>query len=116
MCFLKRPQPRAAADLPEIWRWTREPPAQAFDHYLTKYGRACVILKKYRDTVLTFYDFTAKHWRHLWTTDPIESTFATIRLRHRRTKSNGTRQASLVMMFKLAQCESKHSCKLNDPP
>ncbi|MFN7805128.1 MAG: IS256 family transposase, partial [Planctomycetaceae bacterium] len=57
----------------------------------------------------------AEHWRHLRTTNPIESTFATIRLRHRRTKGNGTRQASLVMMFKLAQSASKHWRKLNAP-
>ena len=46
---------------------------------------------------------SAEHWKHLRTTNPIESTFATIRLRHRRTKGNGTRKTSLTMMFKLAQ-------------
>ena len=106
-------QPKAKADLHEIWQAsTREAAAKAFDHFLTKYGakydQACVILKKDRDALLTFYDFPAEHWRHLRTTNPIESTFATIRLRHRRTKGNGTRQASLVMMFKLAQSASKH--------
>ncbi len=97
-------QPKAKADLHEIWQAsTREAAAKAFDHFLTKYGakydQACVILKKDRDALLTFYDFPAEHWRHLRTTNPIESTFATIRLRHRRTKGNGTTQASLVMMF-----------------
>jgi len=113
-------QPKAKADLHEIWQAsTREAAAKAFDHFLTKYGakydQACVILKKDRDALLTFYDFPAEHWRHLRTTNPIESTFATIRLRHRRTKGNGTRQASLVMMFKLAQSASKHWRKLNAP-
>jgi len=63
--------------------------------------------------LLTFYDFPAEHWTHLRTTGhrpqvgPIESTFATIRLRHRKTKGNGTRRASLAMMFKLAQSAEK---------
>ena len=63
--------------------------------------------------LLTFYDFPAEHWGHLRTTNPIESTFATIRLRHRRTKGNGTRRASLTMMFKLAQAAEKHWRRLN---
>lgn len=57
--------------------------------------------------LLKFHDFPAEHWSHLRTTNPIESTFATIRLRHRKTKGNGTRRASLAMMFKLAQSASK---------
>jgi transposase-like protein len=56
---------------------------------------------------LAFYDFPAEHWGHLRTTNPIESTFATIRLRHRKTKGNGTRRASPTMMFKLAQSASQ---------
>ena len=48
-------------------------------------------------------DFPAEHWKHLRTTNPIESTFATIRLRHRRTKGSGTRRASLAIMFKLGK-------------
>lgn len=63
--------------------------------------------------LLTFYDFPAEHWGHLRTTNPIESTFATTRLRHRRTKGNGTRRASLTMMFKLAQAAEKHWRRLN---
>ena len=62
--------------------------------------------------LLTFYDFPAEHWVHLRTTNPIESTFATIRLRHRKTKGNGTRRASLAMMFKLAQSASKKWIRL----
>ena len=57
--------------------------------------------------MLAFYDFPAEHWVHLRTTNPIESTFSTIRLRHRRTKGNGTRRASLAMMFKLAESAAK---------
>jgi transposase-like protein len=63
--------------------------------------------------LLTFYDFPAEHWKHLRTTNPIESAFATIRLRHRRTKGNGTRKTSLAMMFKLAQAAQKRWRRLN---
>ena len=74
---------------------------------------ACECLRKDRDVLLTFYDFPAEHWSHLRTTNPIESTFATIRLRHRKTKGSGTRRASLAMMFKLAQSASKKWRRLN---
>lgn len=105
-------QPRAKADLHEIWMAeTREQAYQAFDTFLAKYqakyGEACECLCKDREQLLTFYDFPAEHWTHLRTTNPIESTFATIRLRHRRTKGNGTRKTSLAMMFKLAQAAQK---------
>jgi len=60
-----------------------------------------------------FYDFPAEHWKHLRTTNPIESTFATIRLRHKRTKGSGSRRTSLAMMFKLAQSAQKGWRKLN---
>ena len=63
--------------------------------------------------LLTFYDFPAEQWKHLRTTNPIESAFATIRLRHRRTKGSGTRKASLTMMFKLAQAAQKRWHRLN---
>ena len=57
--------------------------------------------------LLTFYNFPAQQWAHIRTTNPIESTFATIRLRHRRTKGSGSRRTSLAMMFKLAESASK---------
>lgn len=114
----KSVQPKAKADLHEIWQSeTRALGNKAFDHFLEKYGvkyqAACDCLKKDRDVLLTFYDFPAQHWGHLRTTNPIESTFATIRLRHRRTKGNGTRRASLAMMFKLAQSAQKRWRRLN---
>ena len=90
---------------------TKENAERAFDEFLEKYNAkylaACDCLRKDRAQLLSFYDFPAEHWGHLRTTNPIESTFATIRLRHRRTKGNGTRRASLAMMFKLAQSASK---------
>jgi len=111
-------QPRAKADLHEIWMAeTRAQANQAFDTFLAKYqakyAGACECLAKDREALLTFYDFPAEHWIHLRTTNPIESTFATIRLRHRRTKGNGTRKTSLAMMFKLAQAAQKRWQRLH---
>jgi transposase-like protein len=108
----KSVQPKAKGDLHEIWQAaTREQAKKAFDNFLEKYDAkyqaACECLRKDRDQLLAFYDFPAEHWGHLRTTNPIESTFATIRLRHRKTKGSGTRRASLTMMFKLAQSASE---------
>ena len=58
--------------------------------------------------LLTFFDFPAENWYHIHTTNLIESTFATIRLRHRKTKRNGSAKASVTMMFRLAQSASKN--------
>src|SRR5262249_56195604 len=95
----------------------REAAHLSFDQFLAKYQakyeEACECLRKDREVLLAFYDFPAEQWGHLRTTNPIESTFATIRLRHRRTKGNGTRKASLTMMFKLAQAAQKRWRRLN---
>ena len=114
----KSVQPRAKADIHEIWMAeSRGNAQQAFDTFLekyqAKYAAACECLRKDRDVLLAFYDFPAEHWKHLRTTNPIESTFATIRLRHRRTKGSGSRRASLAMMFKLAQAAQKRWRRLN---
>lgn len=114
----KSVQPKAKGDLHEIWQAETAAAAhKAFDHFLEKYQAkypgACERLTKDRDVLLTFYDFPAEHWAHLRTTNPIESTFATIRLRHRRTKGNGNRRTSLAMMFKLAQSAEKRWRRLN---
>jgi putative transposase len=108
----KAKQPKAKMMIHEIWLSdTREAAGKALDAfvetYQAKYPNACECLTKDRDVLLTFYDFPAEHWRHLRTTNPIESTFATIRLRHRRTKGSGSRIASLTMMFKLAQSAAR---------
>lgn len=108
----KSVQPKAKGDLHEIWQAeTKAVAEKAFDQFLEKYAAkyqsACDCLRKDREQLLAFYDFPAEHWGHLRTTNPIESTFSTIRLRHRKTKGNGTRRASLAMMFKLAQAASK---------
>ena len=114
----KSVQPRAKADLHEIWLSdTRENAHKAFDAFLekyqAKYADACECLKKDSEVLMTFYDFPAEHWTHLRTTNPIESTFATIRLRHRRTKGSGTRRTSLAMIFRLAQSAYKRWRRLN---
>lgn len=111
-------QPKAKQDLHEIWMAaTREQASKAFDTFLeqyqAKYPKACECLKKDREELLAFYDFPAEHWKHLRTTNPIESTFATIRHRHSRTKGSGSRRASLAMMFKLAKAAEKHWRKLD---
>ena len=75
--------------------------------FAPKYPAAVDCLKKDREVLLTFYDFPAEHWVHLRTTNPIESTFATVRLRHRRTKGNATRLACLTMVFKLMESAAR---------
>jgi transposase-like protein len=114
----KSVQPRAKEAIHEIWMAeTRAAANIAFDAFMekyeAKYPQACECLKKDRTELLAFYDFPAEHWRHLRTTNPIESVFATIRLRHRRTKGSGSRRTSLVMMFKLAESASKKWRRLN---
>src|ERR1700674_107114 len=69
--------------------------------YQVKFPKACESLKKDKEVLFTFYDFPAQHWPHLRTTNPIESTFATVRLRTHRTKGSGSRIATLTMVFKL---------------
>ncbi len=114
----KNLQSKAKGMIHEIWMAdTRQNATKAFDAFLetyqAKYPKACDCLSKDRSELLAFYDFPAEHWKHLRTTNPIESTFATIRLRHRRTKGNGTRRACLAMMFKLAQAAQKRWRRLN---
>jgi len=114
----KKVQAGAKAKLHEIWMApTREDANRAFDHFLAhyeaKYPAAVECLIKDRDVLLAFYDFPAEHWRHLRTTNPIESTFATVRLRHRRTKGSGSRAACLAMVFKLCQSAATHWRLLN---
>ena len=114
----KSSQAKAKAKLQEIWMAETRPKAnQAFDlfvaSYEAKYPKAVECLVKDRDVLLTFYDFPAEHWVHLRTTNPIESTFATVRLRTARTKGCGSRMACLTMVFKLAQCAERHWRRLN---
>ena len=114
----KSVQPKAKAKIHEIWMAeSRADANKAFDlfvkTYEAKYPTAAECLSKDRTELLAFYDFPAEHWRHLRTTNPIESTFATVRLRHRRTKGSGSRTACLTMVFKLMQSAEKNWRVLN---
>ena len=114
----KRLQPVAKEQLHQIWMAEKKVDAQqAFDTFLetyqAKYPKAVECLQKDRDMLLAFYDFPAEHWIHLRTTNPIESTFATVRLRHRKTKGNGTRKACLTMVYKLMESAAKRWRMLN---
>jgi putative transposase len=86
---------------------TREEALKTFALFMEsfgeKYPKAVECLVKDKDDLFAFYDFPAMHWIHLRTTNPIESTFATVRLRHRRAKGNGTRKATLAMVYKLCR-------------
>ncbi len=96
---------------------TCEDAQKAYDLFIAsfeaKYPRAVECLTKDKDDLFAFYDFPAAHWIHLRTTNPIESTFATVRLRHRKTKGNGTRKATLAMVFKLCREAEKSWRKLD---
>lgn len=116
----KAVQPKAKSDLHQIWMAeTREAAEKAFDGFAAKYGakypKAVEVLIKDRDVLLTFYDFPAEHWIHLRTTNPIESTFGTVRHRHRKTKGSGSRTACLTMVFKLVQSAERKWRSLNAP-
>jgi transposase-like protein len=111
-------QPKAKIMLHAIWMApTKAEAEKAFDLFIEtfqgKYPKAAECLAKDRDVLLTFYDFPAEHWVHLRTTNPIESTFATVRLRTRRTKGCGSRVACLTMVFKLVQSASANWRALN---
>ena len=114
----KSVQERAKAALHEIWMAdTRVNAEKALDHFAqkfkAKYPKAVECLTKDREVLLTFYDFPAEHWIHLRTTNPIESTFATVRHRHRKTKGSGSRVACLTMVFKLVLLAERNWRRLN---
>jgi len=110
--FPKSLQPKVKADLHDIWMAeTGDEAHQAFDRTLkrfeAKYPKAMACLAKDRDELLAFYDYPAEHWVHIRTTNPIESIFATIRLRTRRSRNGGSRATTLAMAFKLLQSAEK---------
>ena len=90
---------------------TKEDALAAYDHFVNafsdKYPKAVECLTKDKEDLFTFYDFPAIQWIHIRTTNPIESTFATVRLRTKKTKGCGSRVATLTMVFKLALEASK---------
>ncbi len=100
-------QPKATQALHAIWMAeTRAGAHRAFAQFVevfgAKYPAAVACLEKDREALLTFYDFPAEHWRHLRTSNPIESTFSSVRLRTAKTRGAGSRVACLTMVFKLA--------------
>lgn len=114
----KRAQPKAKEMLHGIWMApTRAEGHKSFDAFVemfeAKYPKAAACLKEDRDVLLAFYDFPAEHWIHIRTTNPIESVFATVRLRHRKTKGSGSRVACLTMVFKLIESASRKWRALN---
>jgi transposase-like protein len=114
----KSVQAKAKSMLHDIWMAsTRNDAGDAFDHFLEtfsgKYPAATACLEKDRDALLAFYDFPAEHWIHLRTSNPIESTFASVRLRTAKTKGCGSRIACLTMVFKLALSAQKRWRALN---
>jgi len=96
---------------------TRDDAEEAFDYftetYSAKYPKAVECLTKDRDALLTFYDFPAEHWAHLRTTNPIESTFATVRLRTAKVRGCFSRETVLTMVFRLSRCAEKKWRRLN---
>ena len=90
---------------------TKEKGEAVFEDFLriyeAKYPKACECLKKDKEQLFTFYDFPAMHWQHIRTTNPIESTFATVHHRMRQTKGCGSRKATLSMVYKLVRSAEK---------
>ncbi len=99
-------QAKAKGHLHDIWQAETKAKANAaFDFFVETYGvkwdKAVAKLVKDRDALLTFYDYPAEHWKHIRTSNPIESTFATVRHRTKRTKGCLSRKTGLAMAFKL---------------
>jgi putative transposase len=114
-------QPKAKAMLHDIWQAeTKAHAEKAFDlfvaTYEAKYAKATDCLRKDREELLVFYHFPGLHWLHLRTTNPIESTFATVRLRTTKTKGSGSRSACLTMVFKLMESAARKWRLLNGSP
>ena len=101
----------------EIWQAeTKETAEKAFNlfiqSYEVKYPKATVCLQKDRDELMAFFDFPAQHWQSIRTSNPVESTFATIRHRTKRSRGCLSRDGMLHMMFKLGQCAEEKWRKL----
>ena len=114
----KRVQPHAKNLLHEMYlASTKVDALKTYDRFVEEYGakfpKAVECLRKDKSVLFTFYDFPAEHWVHIRSTNPIESTFATVRHRTRQTKGCGSRIATLTMVFKLATQAEKHWRRLN---
>ena len=105
-------QAKAKDKLHQIWMAPDKAEAEThFDDFINtyeaKYPKATACLEKDRDKLLTFYDFPAEHWRHIRTTNPVESTFATVRLRTDKVRSCFSSKTVVTMAFKLCECAQK---------
>ena len=108
----KSQQPKAKRALQEIWMAETKADADAafdafIESYRVKYDKAAECLNRDRGALLTFYDFPAEPWKHLRTTNPIESTFATVRHRTIRAKGCLSNRTALAMVFKLVEAAQK---------
>ena len=116
----KSAQPGAKKALAEIWQAQDKDHAQrAAEAFAAEYGvkwpKAAAKITDDVDVLLAFYDYPAEHWIHLRTTNPIESTFATVRLRQRVTKGPGSRAAGIAMAFKLIEAAQARWRVVNAP-
>ena len=119
-CLPKSAQPGAKAALAEIWNaedreHALEVAEEFADLYGAKWPKAAAKITGDLDVLLEFYDYPAEHWVHLRTTNPIESTFATVRLRQRVTKGPGSRAAGVAMAFKLIESAQARWRAVNAP-
>jgi len=119
-CLPKSAQPGARAALAEIFNAEDKTHALAavkvFEaDYGVKWPKAVAKITEHIDVLLAFYDYPAEHWVHLRTTNPIESTFATVRLRQRVTKGPGSRKAGIAMAFKLIESAQTRWRAVNAP-
>jgi transposase-like protein len=113
-------QAKAKEKLHQIWMASDKDEAEKnFDAFIqtysAKYPKAAECLAKDREVLLTFYDFPAEHWRHIRTTNPIESTFATVRLRTAKVRSCFSSLTVLTMAFQLCRCAQKRWIRLHHP-
>ena len=111
---------KAKSDLQDIWMAeTKKEANAAFDLFIETYGvkyeKAVTKLVKDRDELLAFYDFPAEHWKHIRTTNPIESVFATVRNRTRKTKGCLNRKTALAMVYRLMMSAKKKWRKISAP-
>ena len=114
----KSGQDKAKGKLHDIWMAATKAEALKalglfIETYGAKYPKATECLKKDQETLLTFYDFPAEHWRHIRTTNPIESTFATVRLRTNKVRGCFSRSSVLTMAFKLIESAQKRWQRLH---
>ncbi|SPL98814.1 Mobile element protein [[Actinomadura] parvosata subsp. kistnae] len=119
-CLPKPAQPAAKAAIADIYNAEdKDQPAKAIKTFERQYGakfpKAVKKIVDDADVLLAFYDYPAEHWIHLRTTNPIESTFATVRLRTKVTRGAGSRAAALAMTFKLIESAQQRWRSVNAP-